>query len=136
MNYIAIIEHEAGTLYGGHFPDAPGAIAAGKTLDDCTRSAIEGLRAWAADAIEAGEALPRARTLDEIVTEPEVAAALAGGAVAVAIPLIVDRGRQTRVNISLDVGALAAIDEAARRKGVTRSAFMVAAATAEAATLA
>jgi predicted RNase H-like HicB family nuclease len=133
MNYIAIIERDPGSLYGGHFPDVPGAYAAGATLDECTRSALDALRVWATDATVDGEATPPARTLDEVVADPEVAAALARGAVAIAVPLIVDVGRQTRVNVSLDVGTLAAIDEAAKRRGMTRSAFLAAAGLTEAA---
>ena len=135
MNYIAILEKEPETLVGGWFPDCPGAIAAGETLDEATASAVEALRLWATEALHRGETLPSARPLDEIVADPEIAAMLAKGAIAVAIPLIVDRGRQTRVNISLDVGALEAIDEAARRKGMTRSAFMTDAAIGEVASL-
>lgn len=40
------------------------------------------------------------------------------------IPLILETGRLTRANISLDDGILAAIDAEAERRGVTRSAFL------------
>ena len=44
------------------------------------------------------------------------------------VPLVVDTGKLVRANISLDAGLLASIDEAAARRGVTRSAFLVSAA--------
>ena len=42
--------------------------------------------------------------------------------------LVPDTGKPARANVSLDSGLLAAIDEAARENGVTRSAFLAAAA--------
>jgi metal-responsive CopG/Arc/MetJ family transcriptional regulator len=44
------------------------------------------------------------------------------------VPLILPGGKSVRANLSLDEGLLAAIDEAARLQGVTRSAFLAAAA--------
>jgi metal-responsive CopG/Arc/MetJ family transcriptional regulator len=44
------------------------------------------------------------------------------------IPVLVDGGRQVRANISMDSGLLKMIDEAAERRGVTRSAFLAGAA--------
>ena len=44
------------------------------------------------------------------------------------IPLLRETGKLARANISLDAGLLADIDEAAARRGVTRSAFLAAAA--------
>ena len=43
-------------------------------------------------------------------------------------PLVVDRGRSVKANISLDAGQLDAIDAEAARRGLTRSAFLAAAA--------
>ena len=37
-------------------------------------------------------------------------------------------GRAVRINLSLDAGTLAAIDEAANARGLTRSAFLASAA--------
>jgi Ribbon-helix-helix protein, copG family len=50
------------------------------------------------------------------------------GEVLVMVPLILDRGRPVRANISLDAGLLEAIDEEAERRGLTRSAFFTSAA--------
>jgi hypothetical protein len=44
------------------------------------------------------------------------------------IPLILDRARPVKANISLDAGLLEAIDDEAKRRGLTRSAFLVSAA--------
>ena len=47
------------------------------------------------------------------------------------IPLVRDRGSTTRINVSLDLGLLEAIDAAARERGQTRSAFLASAAQRE-----
>ena len=60
--------------------------------------------------------------------DPEIAAALAAGAVLGMVPLVLDAGRAVRANLSLDAGLLDAIDEAAKAHGLTRSAFLASAA--------
>ena len=60
--------------------------------------------------------------------DPEMAAALAQGAVLAFVPLLRDAGQPAKANLSLDAGLLAAIDEAAAARGLTRSAFLASAA--------
>ena len=55
----------------------------------------------------------------------------AGGEAAIMIPVLVDKARTVKANISLDAGLLEAIDEAAQLRGLTRSAFLSSAATAK-----
>ena len=56
---------------------------------------------------------------------------LRGGAVLMMIPYISERRRVVRVNLSLDKGLLDTMDEAARARGMTRSAFVAIAAKRE-----
>ena len=49
------------------------------------------------------------------------------GKTAVMVPLLRDSGRPVRANLSLDAALLEAIDEAARTRGLTRSAFIASA---------
>jgi metal-responsive CopG/Arc/MetJ family transcriptional regulator len=44
------------------------------------------------------------------------------------VPLVLDAGRPVKANLSLDAGLLNAIDEAAKCRGLTRSAFLASAA--------
>jgi hypothetical protein len=46
----------------------------------------------------------------------------------VMVPLLLDRGRSVKANISLDAGLLEAIDAEAERSGLTRSSFLASAA--------
>jgi hypothetical protein len=75
-----------------------------------------------------GRGLPHPTPAEALLADADVAAALARGAVLASVPLLLDSGRQARANISLDAGLLADIDRTAHRLGVTRSAFLAAAA--------
>ncbi len=79
--YVALIEKEPATLYSVWFPDLPGCISAGETLEEAAKNAIEAARQWAADAFAAGEDLPGARTIDELAIDATVALSLDDGAV-------------------------------------------------------
>ena len=57
-------------------------------------------------------------------SDPEVRAALAVGALLASAPLIRETGRPAKANLSLDSGILAAIDEEAARRKLTRSGFV------------
>lgn len=125
--YIALIDGEAGA-YGAAFPDCPGCTAMGDTLDEAIANAGEALREWVADRLAAGQPAPEPRTADALRADPAEADALAEAVLVTSVPLLLDEGRAVRVNLSLDAGALAMIDAAARERGVTRSAFLVSAA--------
>ena len=125
--YVALIDGKKGA-YGVVVPDLPGCTSAGKTLDEAYRNSIEAVRLWAEDAEASGEKLPPSRMLEVLRTDPDVAAALAEGAVATLVPVLRDSGRSVRANLSLDAGLLDAIDEAAEAHGLTRSAFIASAA--------
>lgn len=117
--YIALVDGGAGA-YGVAFPNLRGCYSGGDTLDEALRNSVDAIRLWAEDALEDGEALPEARPIEVLRSDPEVAAALKEGAV----PLLLDSGRTKRANLSLDAGLLAAIDAAAEARGLTRSAFL------------
>jgi predicted RNase H-like HicB family nuclease len=126
-HYVALIDGREGA-YGIAFPDCPGCTAMAATLDDVAEEGTKALREWMVDRLAEGVAAPVARPLSEVVTSRVIRKALNEGAVAVAIPLLVESGRMVRANLSLDAGLLGTIDEAAKRRGLTRSSFMASAA--------
>jgi predicted RNase H-like HicB family nuclease len=128
--YVALVDGKAGA-YGVTIPDLPGCTSAGSTTDDALRSAVDAVRLWAEDAIADGEALPQPRSVETVRADPEIAEALAGGAALAIVPLLIEAGRLTKADLSIDAGLLAAIDEAAEARGLTRSAFLVSAARAK-----
>lgn len=123
-HYIAIVHKAADSCYGVHFPDLPGCTSAGDTLDEAINNASEALRFYAEDA----KAMPAARPLDVVRADAVVGQDIEEGGVFVAVPLLLDAGRSVRVNITMDAGLLASVDEAAERRGLTRSAFLAQAA--------
>ncbi|HEY6631504.1 MAG TPA: type II toxin-antitoxin system HicB family antitoxin [Rhizobiaceae bacterium] len=125
--YLAIVDTDDG-LYGVSFPDAPGCVAQASSQDEAINDAADALSEWMADELADGREPPRPRRIEELVADPEVRQALTAGAVLAYVPLIRESGRLARANISLDAGLLLDIDETARRLGVTRSAFLAAAA--------
>jgi predicted RNase H-like HicB family nuclease len=127
MRYVAIIDGKPGA-YGVVVPDLPGCTSQGKTIDAAYRDAIDAVRLWIEFALADGEKIPRARSLMEVAVDQETRRALAEGAALIVVPLIRDTGRATKANISMDVGMLAAIDDAAAAHGLTRSAFLASAA--------
>ncbi len=123
--YVAIIEFADG-MYGAYFPDAPGCTAMGETEDEVVANASEALSEWVSDEIADGRSAPTPRTYRELRDDPEIE--LGKGGMLATIPLVLETGRAVRANISLDKGLLNSIDEAANHQGITRSAFLAAAA--------
>lgn len=123
--YVALVDGKPGS-YGLTVPDLPGCTSAAATIDEILRRATEAVRLWAEDALADGEKLPKPHSMEALRADPEVAAALAQGAALAIVPL--DAGRAAKANVSLDAGLLAAIDEAAAARGLTRSAFLASAA--------
>lgn len=124
--YLAILD-EADGMYGVIFPDAPGATAMGATPEEAIDNAGEALSEWLADWLADGNKAPEPRSYKAILKSGEFPQLGQGGMVAT-IPAVLETGKLARANISLDAGLLAAIDESASQRGVTRSAFLAAAA--------
>ena len=117
--YVALIRKEARSDYGVEFPDFPGCVTAGSTLDEALSMAEEALEGHVEVTRDYGESIPEPRGLDAVLRDPDLA-----GAVAVLVPLREKKGRAVPVRITLDEHLLAEIDEAAARIGTTRSAFL------------
>ncbi len=125
--YVALVDGKPGA-YGVVVPDLPGCTSGGTTIDDALRNAVEAVTLWVEDARADGEKIPPPRTAEKLRSDPEVAAALVDGGVLAYVPLVLDAARPVKANLSLDAGLLNAIDEAAKRRGLTRSAFLASAA--------
>jgi predicted RNase H-like HicB family nuclease len=121
--YIALIHKEPGSDYGVSFPDFPGCISAGKTLDEARAAAVEGLALHIEGMIEDGETIPAASTLEAVMAERAHR-----DAVAFLVKAPAQYARAVRVNITLPEDVLADVDKAAGRQGLSRSAFLARAA--------
>ena len=129
MRYVSFI-HRDDASYGVSFPDFPGCVSVGDTVDEAVRRGGEALAFHIEGLLDDGEPIPPPRSIDAIKADPDLAE-WRRGADFVLVPLLLDRGSSRRVNISLDRGLLEAIDDEARRRRMTRSAFLATAARHE-----
>jgi predicted RNase H-like HicB family nuclease len=77
MEYIAYLHKDKNSDFGVSFPDFPGCVTAGKTLEEARKLAVEALTLHMAGMIEDGEALPEASTLDQLAKDPAMKGAVA-----------------------------------------------------------
>lgn len=117
MDYIAIIHKEPGSCFGVSFPDFPGCISAGATLEEARLQAKEALEGHIRLMKEDKEPVPDPSSLDEVMKDPDFKSG-----VAFVVP--VDTGVYVRINITLPEWKLEAIDKAAKEKGLSRSAYI------------
>jgi predicted RNase H-like HicB family nuclease len=123
---IVALVHGRRGAYGISFPDFPGCIAGGETLDEALRRGRDALEFHVESMVDVGEALPKIRDIAEIKADPEFAVDFADAVVAVLDAEV--PAKAVRVNISIDERLLDRIDRAAQATGETRSGFMAAAA--------
>ena len=70
-NFIALIHKDAASDYGVSFPDLPGVVTAGTTLDEARAMAEEALAFHIEGLVADGEAIPEPSRLDEIMAAHE-----------------------------------------------------------------
>jgi predicted RNase H-like HicB family nuclease len=122
--FYAVVHKDEDSVYGVHFPDLPGCFSAADDLEDVLPNATEAMELWLEDEPE-----PEASSVAAI--REKAAEDLAEGAFLIAVPRMTTSGKLARVNLSLDMGTLAAIDAAAASRKLTRSAFLAEAARNE-----
>ena len=118
MDYIAYLHKDSKSDYGVSFPDFPGCVTAGKTLEDARRKAAEALALHLKGMMEDRQAIPAPSTVDDIANDPA-----AKQAVAFLVPANLEK--TVRVNITARESQIEKIDRLARQAGLTRSAYVV-----------
>ncbi len=125
MEYIAYLHKDKNSDFGVSFPDLPGCVTAGRTLQEAREMAVEALSLHLAGMLEDGEAIPEPSTLDQLADDPDRTDA-------VAFLVSADLPEKTvRINITARESQIQAIDRLAKLSGMTRSAYMVQAAVRE-----
>jgi predicted RNase H-like HicB family nuclease len=122
-NYIGLIHKDADSDFGVSFPDFPGVITAGTTLDDARAMAEEALALHVEGMTEDGEAIPEPSSLEDVMSDPENRTG-----VAILVSLKAEQPKSVRVNVTLPEDVLAQIDTYAEAHGFTRSGFLAQAA--------
>jgi predicted RNase H-like HicB family nuclease len=120
--YPAIARGSRATGYTATFPDLPGASASGVDHADLLSKARDALRAHLSRMAEDDQDWPDPSDVDQ------VAAPAGEGPASVILVDVQIEESPVRVNISIGERLLRRIDEAAERRGMTRSGFIAAAA--------
>jgi predicted RNase H-like HicB family nuclease len=123
QHYIALIHKDPDSDYGVSFPDFPGLVTAGRTLDEARAMAEEALAFHIEGMVEDGEAIPEPSTLEIVMADP-----VARDGVVTLISTNPPTRRAVRVNVTLPEDVLAEIDRYAENRGLTRSGFLAQAA--------
>jgi predicted RNase H-like HicB family nuclease len=118
--YIALLRKDADSDFGVDFPDFPGCITAGSTLEETRAMAQEALQAHIECMVELGQAIPEPSPLDAIMADPD-------NAEAIPFPVTVpDRdGTGVKVNLTVTEADLEKIDAFAKKQGKSRSAVLM-----------
>jgi predicted RNase H-like HicB family nuclease len=120
-NYIAVVHKDPKSDFGVSFPDFPGCITAGSSIDEAKDMAHDALSLHIKGMMEDGENIPTPSKLEDIMEDPDYtdAAAILIVSVSEAKP------RSIRVNITIPEDMLRKIDTIARKRGMSRSSFLV-----------
>ncbi len=121
--YIAILRKDEGSDYGVSFPDFPGCVTAGSTLQEAMTMAQEAIELHIEGLVEDEEDIPAPSVLDEIVQDPENT-----DGVTFLVQVRNTKARAVRVNITIPSDLLEEIDKEVERKKTNRSAFLAEAA--------
>lgn len=125
-DYLALLRKDADSDYSVDFPDFPGCVTAGSTLEEARLMAAEALVLHIDGMIEDRETIPAPSTLDRVMDDDN-----SRGAIAFLVH-VSDRAPQpVRFNASFPGDLLADVDREASRRGLTRSGFLARAAKRE-----
>ncbi len=75
-SYIALVRKDADSDYGVEFPDFPGCISIGKTMDEVRRMGMEALAFHIAGMIEDGAPIPEPSSMEAIAASPDMQGAV------------------------------------------------------------
>ncbi|HEY5301072.1 MAG TPA: type II toxin-antitoxin system HicB family antitoxin [Acetobacteraceae bacterium] len=116
--YPAVIEGSDRNGYDVVFPDFPGCVSTGDTIQEAATGAVEALSLHVEGIVAEGLALPAPSAPDAALPDwlPE-------DGIRVLVPAEIP-GRAVRANITLDEALLARLDAAAAAQGTSRSGFI------------
>lgn len=120
-HYPAFIEKDEDSDFGIFFPDFPGCVSAGETIDHAIRMGTEALSLHVSGMAEDGDAIPEPTPFAALRPDPDLNVV---GMVMIPVAL---PGRIVRINVTIDEELLKEIDAIAKN----RSGFLADAARAE-----
>ena len=110
-DYIALLRKEAASDYGVDFPDFPGCVTAGKTLEDARRMASQALELHVEGMLEDREPIPEPSSLDAVMADPANR-----GAVVFIVEISARPAKTVRINITMPEDLLREIDRTTKNR--------------------
>ena len=120
-NYIAVVHKDLKSDFGVSFPDFPGCITAGSSIDEAKDMAHDALSLHIKGMLEDGENIPTPSKLEDIMDDPDYSDAV----VILVVSVSKAKPRSVRVNITVPEDMLRKIDTVAKKRGMSRSSFLV-----------
>jgi predicted RNase H-like HicB family nuclease len=120
--YIALLRKDSDSDIGVEFPDFPGCVTAGRSLEEAPRMAAEALELHIDGMAEDHTEIPSPSTLDAVMAQAEHR-----DSVAMLIEVATRPAKSVRVNVTLPQDLLDAIDRTTKN----RSRFLAEAARAK-----
>ena len=126
MIYPAVIHKESDSDYGVSFPDLPGCVSAGATVEEALRWAKEAAECHLEGLLIDGDELPLPGTIEAHRVHEEYA----GGTWAlIQVDMSALSVKAKRLNITLPERLARVVDQYAKRHGETRSGLLAQAVT-------
>ncbi len=119
--YAALLRKDPNSAYSVDFPDFPGCVTAGRSLEEAKRLAHEAIEFHIAGMIEDHESVPPPTALDAILADPHTQ-----DAVVMLVDVRAEPIRSVRINVTLPEDLIHRID----RSTNNRSRFLADAARA------
>jgi predicted RNase H-like HicB family nuclease len=120
-NYIAVVHKDPKSDFGVSFPDFLGCITAGSSIDEAKDMAHDALSLHTKGMLEDGEKIPAPSKLEDIMADPDYLDAAA----ILVVTVSETKPRTVRVNITVPEDMLRKIDAVAKKRGMSRSSFLV-----------
>lgn len=117
--YIGLIHKDADSDFGVSFPDFPGLITAGTSLDDARAMAEEALAFHIEGLVADGDPVPEPSSLEDVMSDP-----VNRDGVAVLVAAKTGVPKTVRINITIAEDVLEQLDRFAAAHGFTRSGFL------------
>jgi len=124
QHYVAVLERGLNDSFGVFFPDLPGCVSAGTTVEEAIHGAREALALHVEGMIEDGLPLPTPSSVHAFGEEdfPDVTVETLL-LMPVDVPISA-REAPTRINVSLLPSLISRVDAAAEAEGMTRSGLL------------
>ena len=118
---IGVVHKDKRSDFGVSFPDFPGCITPGSSIDEAKDMAHDALELHIKGMLEDGIEIPAPSKLESIMSDPEYSDAAAF----LVVTAFDTKQRSVRVNVTIPEEILREIDAVAKERGMSRSSFLV-----------